>query len=158
MRKLKKRNGTWTVVLDLGWEQDPETGRRKRKQFRFSHRGKKIDAERSLNETLNHIFKREFVEPDQITFGQWLNIWVENNIKPPVKRLRTYESYKSIISIHLEPELGNIRLQELQAVHLEAYYRRKGEKLSQTTLEHHHAIISGALKSTFRSVFGKVLN
>ncbi len=150
MRKLKKRNGAWSVVLDLGWEQDPETGRRKRKQFRFSHRGKKIDAERKLNETLNHIFKREFVEPDKITLGQWLNIWLENNIKPPVKRLRTYESYRSIISTHLEPELGNIRLQELQAVDLEAYYRRKGKALSQTSLEHHHAIISGALKSAQR--------
>ena len=150
MRKLQKRNGAWTVVLDLGWESDPETGRRKRKQFRFTHRGKKAEAERQLNETRRRIFKREFVEPDQITFGQWLNIWVENNVKPPVKRLRTYESYKSIISTHLDPELGNIRLQELQAVNLEAYYRKQGEKLSQTTLEHHHAIISGALKSAQR--------
>ena len=45
---------------------------------------------------------------------------------------------------------GNVILQELQAIHLEAYYRKKGEKLSQTTLEHHHAIISGALKSAQR--------
>jgi integrase len=150
MRKSTKRNGAWTVVLDLGWKTDPTTGKRKRNQFRFTHRGKKIEAERKLNEQLNKIFKHEFVEPDTITFGQWLEIWVENSIKPPIKRLRTYESYKSIITIHLQPELGNIRLQELQAVQLEAYYRKKGEKLSQTTLEHHHAIISRSLKSAQR--------
>ena len=150
MRKLKKRNGAWSVIIDLDPKRDPETGRLKRRQFRFTHKGKKVDAERKLNEKITEIFNQEFVEPDKITFGQWLNVWVENNIKPPVKRLRTYESYKSIISTHLEPELGNIRLQELQAVHLESYYRRKSEKLSQTTLEHHHAIASGALKSAQR--------
>ena len=116
-RKLRKRNGAWTVVLDLGWKTDSTTGKRMRNQFRFTHRGKKIEAEKKLNEHLNKIFKNEFVEPDTITFGQWLDRWVENSIKPPAKRLRTYESYKSIIDVHLKPNLGNIRLQELEALH-----------------------------------------
>ena len=105
MRKLKKRNGAWTVLVDLGWERDPATGKRNRKQFRFTHRGKKVEAEQKLNEKINKIFKKEFVEPNTISFGQWLDLWVENSIKPPVKRLRTYESYKSIIDCHLKPKL-----------------------------------------------------
>ena len=141
MRKLQKRKGAWTVIIDLDPKRDPETGRLKRRQFRFTHRGKKVEAERKLNEALNRIFKREFVEPDTITFGEWLELWLENNVKPPVKRLRTYESYKSIVEVHLKPELGNLRLQELESVHLESYYRKKGASLSQTTLEHHHAVI-----------------
>ena len=150
MRKLQKRNGAWSVVIDLDPKRDPETGRLKRRQYRFTHKGKKLEAEQALNEKLAEIFKKEFVERDKITVGQWLCTWLENNIKPPVLRLRTYESYKSIITCHLEPELGNIKLQELQAVHLESYYRGKSGKLSQTSLEHHHAVISGALKSAQR--------
>jgi len=153
MRKLQRRNGAWTVVLDLGWEQDPETGLRRRKQVRFTHRGKKVEAERKLSEALNQIFKREFVEPDTITFGEWLDLWLANNVKPPAKRLRTYESYKSIAEVHLKPELGNLRLQELESVHLESYYRKKGTSLSQTTLEHHHAVISRSLKSALRKKY-----
>ena len=153
MRKLKKRNGSWTVVLDLGWERDPETGRRKRKQVRFSHRGKRVEAERKLNETLNKIFKREFVEPDKITFGEWVDLWLENGVKPPARRIRTYETYKSIVDVHLKPELGNVRLQELESVHLEAYYRKKGASLSQTTLQNHHAVISRSLKSALHKKY-----
>jgi len=46
--------------------------------------------------------------------------------------------------------LGQILLQELDAVHLERYYQEKAADLSQTTLEHHHAIISRSLKSALQ--------
>lgn len=39
-----------------------------------------------------------------------------------------------------------IRLQDLSFLDLQRYYRDKGSALSQTTLEHHHSVISGALR------------
>jgi len=93
----------------------------------------------------------QLLEPSKRTFGEWLDHWVETHIKPPVKRLRTYESYESIIRCHIKPGLGKWPLQDLQATHLELYYAelatREKKPLSQTTLEHHHAVISGALKA-----------
>jgi len=83
----------------------------------------------------------------KITFGEWLDHWLETAIAPPSRRLRTYETYKSSINKHIKPNLGAIRLQELEAAHLERYYRQLSGTLTQTTLEHHHAIISGSLKS-----------
>jgi integrase len=88
-----------------------------------------------------------------MTFGQWLDHWLEVAVKPPAKRLRTYEGYKSSVKCHIKPELGKIRLQQLEAIHLEAYYRKKSKKLSQTTLEHHHAIISRSLKSALQKKY-----
>ena len=154
MRKLKKRDGSWTVTLDLGYEVDPETGRKRRRQHRFIYRGMKADAERELTNVLNQLYGGEFAEPSKITFGRWLHHWLDTTIRPPQKRLRTWESYESIIRVHLRPRLGQIRLQELSAQHLERYYTeaatRKQKPLSQTTLEHHHVIISGALKDAHK--------
>ena len=113
------------------------------------------DAEVKLAKLLHQINHNELVEPSKITLGEWLDKWVELSIRPPVKRLRTYESYKSIIDRHLIPKLGMILLQELDVVHLEKYYADNSSTLSQTTLEHHHAVISGALKAAQKKRFIK---
>jgi len=56
-----------------------------------------------------------------------------------------------MIKCHLKPHLGEYALQDLESTHLELYYEklatREKKPLSQTTLEHHHAVISGALKA-----------
>lgn len=63
------------------------------------------------------------------------------------KRPCTYETYESIIRIHVKPAPGAIRLQQLKATDLQHYYTDKGAELSQTTLERHHTLISSALKA-----------
>jgi len=132
----------------LGYEIDQQTGRRKRKQKWFTVRGNKREAEAKLIDLLNKVNNNELVEPSKISFGEWLDEWLERSIKPPIKRLRTYETYKSLMNCHLKPNLGAIRLKDLDQVHLEPYYAESS--LSQTTLEHHHAVISGALKAAQR--------
>ncbi|MDA2929325.1 site-specific integrase [Acidobacteria bacterium AH-259-O06] len=151
---LKKRyEGSWSIILDLGYQTDPKTGGRKRKQKWFTVRGTKRDAEAKLAKLLHQLNTHELVEPSKITFGEWLDQWVQLAIKPPAKRQRTYETYQGIIENHLKPHLGMIRLQELDVVHIERYYA--DSKLSQTTLELHHALISGALKAAQRKRFLK---
>jgi len=149
----KRYKDSWSIVLSLGYKIDPETGKKKRDQRWYTVHGTKRDAEKKLAELLNQANNNELVEPTKITFGEWLDQWVDLAIKPPAKRLRTYESYKSIIDRHLKGKLGMIRLQELDVIHLEKYYSDSSASLSQTTLEHHHAVISGALKSAQRRRF-----
>ncbi len=64
---------------------------------------------------------------------------------PPHKRLRTCETYASVIARHLKPHLGHFRLCDLRASHLQAYYQ--GSSLSLATLEQHHTILFSALKA-----------
>ena len=143
---LRKRSKhSWTIILDLAYQQDPKTGKRRRRQKWITVRGTKRQAETKLAELLHKVNSNEFVEPSKIAVDEWLDYWLENRIRPN-RRLRTYESYKSIIDRHLKPEIGYSRLQDLSFTHLEAYYSDKSTTLSQTTLEHHHAVISGALK------------
>ena len=53
---MKQRSrGSWTLILDLGYVEDPCTGRRKRRQQWMTVRGTKRDAETRLNTLLTDV-------------------------------------------------------------------------------------------------------
>ena len=147
---LRRRyTGSWSIILDLGYTTDPETGKRKRQQKWITVRGTKRDAERRLAELVNDTNKGTFVEPSKVTVGEWIDTWLEKAIKPPRKTLRAYETYKSAITRHLKPKLGAIRLQELSVLDVERYHADLG--LAPATGEKHHAILNSALKAAVRA-------
>ena len=137
--------GSWNIIIERGYQPDPQTGQLRRKQGYYTIRGTKRDAEKKLAELLHAANRNELVEPTKLTLGPWLETWLETAIKPPNKRLKTYETYKSVITRHLTPALGSVRLQQLQPTDLQRYYT--ASSLSSTTLEQHHAILHSALKA-----------
>ena len=141
--------GSWSLILDLGYQVDPGTGLRKRKQKWITFRGTKRDAERKLAELLHASHTHTFVDPVKVTVGEWLDEWLEKSIKPPRRTLRAYETYKSAIERHLKPALGTIRLQELRVTDIERFHADLG--LAPATGEKHHAIINSALKAAVRA-------
>ena len=147
---LRKRyKATWSLILDLGYQIDPETGRRKRQQKWVTFRGTKRDAERRLAELLHQSHTHTFIEPSAVTFGDWLDQWLDTAIKPPRRTLRSYDTYKSAITRHIRPTLGAIRVQELRPLDIERYHAELG--LAPATGEKHHAIINSALKAAMRA-------
>ncbi len=78
---LKKRyKGSWNIILDLGYQIDGQTGKRKRKQKWFTVKGNKRDAEAKLAELLHQANNNELLQPSKITFGEWLDQWVETTM------------------------------------------------------------------------------
>ena len=51
---------------------------------------------------------------------EWLNIWLENYIKPSVK-VRTYERYSLIVDKHIAKDLGECEIKTLSALVLQNY-------------------------------------
>ena len=137
--------GSWNIIIEGGYQPNPQTGKLKRKQHYYTIRGTKRDAEKKLAELLHAANRNELVEPIKLTLGTWLETWLETAIKPPPTRLRTYETYKSVINRHLKPALGSVRLQQLQPTDLQRYYT--SSSLSGATLEQHHVILHSALKA-----------
>jgi integrase len=88
----KRYKDSWSIIIDLGYQPDPTTGTLKRKQKWFTVRGTKRAAEKKLAELLHQANRNELVEPTRLTLGQWLEEWLETAIKPPNKRLRSYET------------------------------------------------------------------
>lgn len=147
---VQRYKGSWSIVLDLGYQTDPATGVRKRKQQWITLHGTKRDAENKLGDLLRDAQRGELVRPHRRTFGEWLDEWLAKAIKPPARTLRAYETYKSVIDRHLKPKLGAIPLQQLKAVDLKRYYDEHAQgddALAPATLEQHHTIAHSALQA-----------
>lgn len=140
---VKRYKGSWSIVLDLGRQRDPKTGRLRRVQKWFSYKGTKQKAEEELSGLLHRYHQGGVLEPSKMPLGDWLDRWLDTAVKP-ARSLRTYETYRSIIAKHLKPHLGHHVIGKLRPDHLEAYYT--GRKLAQKTLENHQNVLSGALK------------
>ena len=116
----KRGKNSYSIVLNLG--QDPVTG--KYRQQWVSIKGNKKDAEMKLSELLNQLDSGTFVKPSKVTVAEYLQEWLtsyaELNCSP-----KTIESYRQLINSHLIAELGNIKLVELEAWHLQAMYSKK---------------------------------
>jgi integrase len=144
---VQRYKGSWSIVLDLGYQVDPVNGLRKRKQQWITIRGTRRDAENKLGDLLRDAQRGELVRPHKRTFGEWLDEWLGKAIKPPARTLRAYETYKSVIDRHLKPKLGGIPLQQLKAVDLKRYYDEHAQALAPATLEQHHTIAHSALQA-----------
>src|SRR5882762_11807493 len=114
---VKRGVNRWAIVVDRGYVVGPD-GKRRRKQQWVSFRGNKQQADARLNELVGTAHRGEFVAPSKLTFGDWLDAWLEKAIKPK-KRSRTYVTYEGAIRKHLKPALGALRIQDLQALDIE---------------------------------------
>lgn len=152
---IKKDGSTWFVLFDLG--KDPKSGKRKQKKKR-GFKTKK-EAEKYLNEQLNALDKGTYFEAKDILFGEYLDYWLENYAKPNTAA-RTLEGYHYMITQHLKPSLGNIKITKLHPFHLQEYYSQKlvngkidGEGLSPQSVKHHHRLIHKVLKDAVKWQF-----
>jgi len=145
----QRAKGSWSIVVELG--RDPATG--KRRQQWHTIRGAKKEAEAKLRELLHSLEMGTYVKPQRITFGKWLEEWLQGYVKMNVTP-RTQESYRGIIYRHIIPALGAISLAELRPNHLQNYYSNALTKgrvdgtggLSARSVHYLHRIISQALK------------
>ncbi|MCL6601101.1 MAG: site-specific integrase [Alicyclobacillus macrosporangiidus] len=142
----RKEGTTWSVVFDVGV--DPATGKRQRRRKRGFKT--KMEAEKYLAEQLRAIESGTYIKPSRMTFGQYLDYWLDNYARVNV-RSKTYEVYCVIARRHVTPVLGGILLTKLQPIHLQKYYTAKqDEGLSAQTVRHHHRLISKALNDAVK--------
>src|SRR5262245_46826745 len=112
----QRSKGSWRITLEFGYSKDPATGRTKRVQKFITFRGTKREAQAKLTDLLHDARHGSFIEPDKRTVGEWLSEWVDLAIKPPRRTQRAYDTYRSVIDLHLKPGLGHQRLQALRSI------------------------------------------
>jgi len=87
-----------------------------------------------------------YTADDQIRLGDYLNRYMAD-VAVHSLRPRTYERYSDLIRKHINPELGNIKLNELRPDQVQSFYTRKvNEGLSKATVQYIHAILHKSLK------------
>ncbi|MCX7746901.1 MAG: site-specific integrase [Clostridia bacterium] len=119
---------------------------------------KMSEANKKLTDIQSKIYKGIFVAPDNMTVKEFLEYWLETIIKP-AKEITTYDGYKSIINVHLIPQLGHLKLQKLNIMTVQDYFNKlkiegrcdgKGG-LSANTIHKHYALLNKALKYALKN-------
>src|SRR5262245_39269851 len=118
----KRAKNSWSLILDLGFETDPQTGRRKRQQKWLTVTGTKKQAETRLNGLVRDAQRGDFVHADTRTVTEWFTEWLDKAIKPPAARESTYDIYQRVLTKNVLPVLGAIPLQTLKAADVKRYY------------------------------------
>jgi hypothetical protein len=80
----KRYKDSWHIILDIGYQIVPATGRQKRVQKWFTVKGTKREAERKLTELLHHLHRGEYVEPSKLTVGSGCRSGWRRALSPPI--------------------------------------------------------------------------
>ena len=129
---------------------NPLNGKRNRKSKLF---GKLRDAEKWMAEQINKVYEGSFINPSNITVGEYvLERWLNKHKKPQIAAT-TYDRYKGTIKTHIIPSLGHLKLQDLRPDHIEFYFSSKRENgridkpggLSENTLKKHYVLLNEAM-------------
>lgn len=134
----QRKDGRWCASFDTGFGD----GKRKRKHFLGRTRG---EVQERLREALSAKSKGMPVSTPRQTLEVFLGTWLET-IKPTVG-IRTFESYESIVRVHLIPDLGRMQLANLAPEDIIKLMGRKAAAgLSPTTVRYIKRILGAALK------------
>lgn len=119
---------------------------------------KKEDALKALNEELNRKYKG-YTRPEETKLKDYLNMWLENYILDE-KSENTYDKYNKVITNKIIPSIGDIRLCDLKAIHVDKFLRdlkkskiKKGKNichLSGTTIQMYYGILNAALNKAVK--------
>lgn len=135
---FRAADGRYVARISLGFGPD---GRRRRREFRARTRA---EAREWLDSARNAQKASQPIPPGRLKVGQYLDDWIEavsEKLRP-----RTVESYRQTVHKHLKPGLGDKKLKELTADHIDHYLSQKRrEGLSASSRKYHHAILSSAL-------------
>jgi len=148
----RKSDNRWTGKLQVGFKQDGTP------KYKVVYGDTQKEVKNKIEELKGNIKSNTFVESNKITFGEWLDIWLNVTMKNTVKDT-TWLIYELMIRRHIKPELGGIKLMQLKPSHIQKLYNDKliggrcdGKQggLSPKSIKHMHQTILGALKQALK--------
>ncbi|HVA61634.1 MAG TPA: tyrosine-type recombinase/integrase [Mycobacteriales bacterium] len=127
------------------------------------HRRKGFSSQAAATRWLRDLLKTadnnegKILAPSRVTVGEWLNEWenvIQRRVRLGTMSETTFESYRKNIRLHIRPQLGQLRIQQVNARHLsELYDELLGHgspggngKLSQRTVAYIHAILRACFR------------
>ena len=143
----RKSDNRWTGKLQVGYNPNGTP------KYKAVYGSSQKEVKDKLEELKGNVKNNTFVEPHKITFGKWLDTWLNVSIKASIKET-TWLIYESLMRNHIIPELGGIRLLQLRSSNIQELYNKKmdsgrldGRKggLSAKTIKHIHQVITSAL-------------
>jgi integrase len=108
------------------------------------------EARRKLTEALANRDKGITYDSENLTVGEYLERWLGDSVRGSVKAT-TYQSYGSLVRLHVRPTLGGTKLSALKSAHIQALYRSKlDEGLAPKSVKYIHTTLHWALRQAVR--------
>lgn len=84
------------------------------------------------------------------TVAQFVTSWLES-VAPPVLKARTHQRYRELLTLHVVPTLGTVRLARLSPQQVQDLYSQKlAAGLASTTVNHLHMVLHRMLDRAMR--------
>lgn len=137
----QRKDGRWEGRY---WVETPSGSRRK-----VVYGSSRKDIAGKLTKAIANAQGRSMEDPE-LTVGDYLNQWLEDSVRGSVKD-QTYESYKTVVRLHLSPSLGHKKIVLLRPVQIQRLYKEKLDSgLSRRSVEYIHAVLNRAMKQAVR--------
>src|SRR5215211_3849686 len=100
---------------------------------------------RKLTEAMANRDKGFIYDDDNLTVKEYLDRWLADSVRGTVRE-STYSRDKYLVTNHIKPALGRLKLTNLNALHLQGFYRdRLNSVLSGSTVQKMHHVLHKAL-------------
>ena len=111
----KTKEGKWRGQVQIGFKPDGS-----RKFVKFSGDTRQEVAEQ-VAQAISDISKNTFIEPNRLTFEDWIWNWLRVYKKPYI-RPNTYTRYLYVTRDYIVPALGKIKIKSLKSMHIQKLY------------------------------------
>lgn len=147
---IRKRGNKWSFYVNY---QKPDGSNAKKERGGFRTQKEAKEARVAELELINN---GVFLVNENITLKEYSDIWLEKYIKPPKRKINTYNRYETILNKHLLPHIGNIQLKKLSALSIEDALDKISieSEIGNTTLQNIYGLLNSILK---RAVLTKIL-
>lgn len=144
-KKTVKRKGQeytyWEARVTVGF--DPGTG----KQVQKSFTGKtQKEVREKMQAAAVAVNAGDYFEPAKMTLARWIEIWLQEYSGD--KKYSTVKHYKAQCRTHIIPSLGAVRLSELTAPQIQAFYNKmQRDGLAPKSVRNIHGILTKCLST-----------
>jgi integrase len=106
-----------------------------------------------LQKALREVDDGIFTKGDKLTFGEWLNLWLNEYAKPTIKP-GSYDYYEYLVRVHIRPDLGDVSLKKITIELLDKFYNQKKQQKKQRSK---NETLSKKIVGDIRKVIGMAL-
>jgi integrase len=108
------------------------------------------EVRRKLTEAMANRDKGLVFDDENLSVGEYLDRWLSDSVRGTVRE-STFSRDKYLVTKHIKPVLGRLRLKNLNALHLQGLYRERMDSgLSASTVQKAHHVLHKALAQAVR--------
>jgi integrase len=108
------------------------------------------EVEKKLAEARGDTARGIVYDDENLTVGKYLDRWLADSVRGTV-RGSTFSRDKYLVTNHISPSLGRLRLKNLNALQLQGFYRERVDSgLSGSTVQKMHHVLHKALAQAVR--------